>query len=63
VADELVADCLRNLHMKHGEVKFLGSYPSGSGSGNGDADLRSAASTESAAADVWLTEVRKQIQG
>ncbi|MEO2124957.1 MAG: prephenate dehydratase [Acidimicrobiales bacterium] len=63
VADELVADCLRNLHMKHGEVKFLGSYPSGSGNGNGDADLRSAASTESAAADVWLTEVRKQIQG
>ncbi len=27
VADELVADCLRNLVAKQAEVKFLGSYP------------------------------------
>ncbi len=27
VADELVADALRNLHAKQGKVKFLGSYP------------------------------------
>src|SRR5436190_2178406 len=29
IADELVADALRNLHAKQGEVKFLGSYPVG----------------------------------
>ena len=27
IADEVVADCLRALHSKHGDVKFLGSYP------------------------------------
>ena len=27
VADEVVADCLRNLAAKQAEVKFLGSYP------------------------------------
>lgn len=27
IADELVADCLRNLAAKQAEVKFLGSYP------------------------------------
>jgi prephenate dehydratase len=30
VADELVADALRNLAAKHGRVKFLGSYPAAS---------------------------------
>lgn len=28
VADDLVADCLTSIVAKHGEVKFLGSYPS-----------------------------------
>ena len=32
VADELVADALRNLMMKTARVKFLGSYPSAYGS-------------------------------
>ena len=27
VADELVADCLRDLKSKQTDVKFLGSYP------------------------------------
>ena len=27
IADELVADCLRNLRAKQADVKFLGSYP------------------------------------
>ena len=27
IADEIVADCLRNLRAKQQQVKFLGSYP------------------------------------
>jgi prephenate dehydratase len=27
VDDELLADAMRALHLKHGRVKFLGSYP------------------------------------
>ena len=27
IADELLADAVRALHLKHGRVKFLGSYP------------------------------------
>ena len=27
VADELVADCLRDVRSKEADVKFLGSYP------------------------------------
>ena len=30
IADEVVADALRNLNMKTSRVKFLGSYPSAS---------------------------------
>ena len=29
IADEVVADALRNVAAKHGDVKFLGSYPVG----------------------------------
>ena len=25
--ESLVADCLRDIHSKHGSIKFLGSYP------------------------------------
>ena len=28
ISDEVVGDALRNIHMKQGNVKFLGSYPS-----------------------------------
>ena len=27
IGDEVVADCLRDLKMKQGDIKFLGSYP------------------------------------
>ncbi|MED5394004.1 MAG: prephenate dehydratase [Actinomycetota bacterium] len=58
ISDELVADCLRNLHMKHGNVKFLGSYPA-AGS-NGD-EVRSEVSAASCSADEWLADLRARI--
>ena len=62
IADELVADCLRVLHMKHGQVKFLGSYPTDSGSSDGqDKDIREAASNASQEAQDWLTDLRNQL--
>ena len=57
VADEVVADCLRNLHMKNGRVKFLGSYPAASDDG-GTRDQASEASRE---ADQWLDSLRSRI--
>ena len=60
VADELVADCLRNLHMKHGRVKFLGSYPAAGSDGD---EVRNQASDASQAADAWLAGLRDRIDG
>ena len=57
IADEVVADCLRNLHMKNGRVKFLGSYPAASDDG-GTRDQASEASRE---ADQWLDSLRGRI--
>ena len=59
VADELVADCLRNLQKKHGEVKFLGSYPA---AGTNGAQVRSEATAASRSADDWLTDLRGRIR-
>tara|TARA_B100000700_G_scaffold328720_1_gene447542 strand:+ start:4730 stop:5677 length:948 start_codon:yes stop_codon:yes gene_type:complete len=58
LADELVADCLRNLHMKHGNVKFLGSYPAAGV--NGD-NVRTEVSEASLSADEWLADLRGRI--
>ncbi len=58
VADQLVADCLTSIVAKHGEVKFLGSYPTttkGNEHHNSDA---SAAWTD---AQNWITDLRKQV--
>jgi len=57
VADEVVADCLRNLHMKNGRVKFLGSYPAASDDGR----IRDQASEASRDADQWLDDLRGRI--
>ena len=57
VADEVVADCLRNLHMKNGRVKFLGSYPAASDDGG----IRDQASEASREADEWLDSLRDRI--
>ena len=57
VADEVVADCLRNLHMKNGRVKFLGSYPAASDDGG----TRDQASEASRDAEQWLESLRGRI--
>ena len=62
IADELVADCLRVLQTKHGQVKFLGSYPTDSGSSDDqDKNIRNAVSAASQEADDWLTDLRNQL--
>ena len=61
IADDVVADCLRNISMKHGNVKILGSYPAGSGNGADDDRARHAASTALVEADSWLDGLRGQI--
>ena len=58
VADDVVADCLRALQVKHGDVKFLGSYPSAVG---GATERRADAEVALAGADAWLAEIRGRI--
>ena len=56
VVDEVVADCLRNLKMKQGPVKFLGSYPAAAHNG---AEVRAAASADWQAAKGWVEAIRR----
>ena len=57
ISDEVVADCLKNLHVKNGSVKFLGSYPAA-----GDENLISdKATVKSEKADSWLDELHGRI--
>jgi len=58
LSDELVADCLRNLHAGQSGVKLLGSYPAG---GAQAPDHRRRADDAWQAADHWLNELRGQI--
>lgn len=55
VADEVVADCLKELHATTRQVKFLGSYPA---AGAGGDDIRRAAGEAWEAADAWIAEIR-----
>ena len=58
IADELVADCLRSVHAKHADIKFLGSYPT---AGNGSTETRSEAEAAWAGAHKWMESLRSQI--
>ena len=58
IADLVVGDALRNIQMKHGRVKFLGSYPSAYGTPEEQKSNR-AGVTE---ADLWLEALRRQIR-
>jgi prephenate dehydratase len=58
VADEILADALRGLHAKQGNVKFLGSYPA--------AGVHAVAARENAdnrwhQADEWIHRLRGKI--
>ena len=57
VVDEVVADALRNIHMKQGNVKFLGSYPSAYGTREQQEVDRQAVSD----AEKWIESLRDRI--
>ena len=61
VADEVVADALRNLAAKQAEVKFLGSYPVGGPTEIGVARRRAAGRAWKHAA-YWVESLRVQIR-
>jgi len=58
IQDELMADALRDLHAKQGDVKFLGSYPA---SGEHAHTAREHADNRWREADDWMTELRSRI--
>jgi prephenate dehydratase len=59
LADELVADCLRDLHVGLAGVKFLGSYPA---AGDHGPERRRQADDAWRAADDWLAKLRQQVE-
>lgn len=58
IADEIVADCLRDLHASLVRVKFLGSYPAAGHHGPG---RRREAAQSWKEADEWVRSLRSQI--
>ena len=61
IADELLADALRNLAAKQADVKFLGSYPVG-GPHEAGVERRRAASRAWKHATTWIEQLRAQIR-
>ena len=59
LADDVVADCLRNLRADVGPVKFLGSYPA---VGEGADVARQDAERRWHEADAWIEELRRHIR-
>jgi len=58
IADEVVADALKNIMAKQAEVKFLGSYPA---VGSGSTEVRAEANAMWRSAESWLQDLRNQI--
>ena len=59
ISDEVVADCLRELKMKQGNVKFLGSYPAYGSAGS--QTVRDANANWSQAQE-WIESLRDQME-
>ncbi len=58
IADEIIADCLRDLHANLPNVKFLGSYPA---AGSNGVQIRLRAEDSRQAADDWVDRLRNEI--
>ena len=58
VDDEVVADCLRDLHSQLADLKFLGSYPA---AGEHGPAIRRDADAAWKAADAWIDGIRTQV--
>ena len=58
VDDEVVADCLRDLHATLAGIKFLGSYPA---AGEHGPARRRSAEASWRAADQWISSIRAQV--
>ena len=59
IGDEVVADCLRDLKMKQGDVKFLGSYPA---AGDGSGQVRRDNDEQWRQADEWMQTLRDAVR-
>ncbi len=60
IADEAVADCLRDLHVALPGLKFLGSYPA---AGDHGPTIRRHAAEAWRAADTWIASLRRKMDG
>ena len=58
VTDDLLADAMRALHAKQGDVKFFGSYPAADAS---DHDARQHADARWREADDWVSEIQRRV--
>lgn len=58
VSDEVVADCLRDLHAGLRHLKFLGSYPA---AGSAGPEVRRRADKAWRAADQWIHDLRTRV--
>lgn len=59
IDDEVVADCLRELHAQLAGLKFLGSYPK---AGEAGPEIRRDAEASWRAADEWMKGLRAQVR-
>ena len=59
VADERVADCLKNIRAHQADVRFLGSYPAG---GEHSDNTRTVANEAWDNAERWIAELRGEIR-